>query len=166
MIRIMTSLIRVLFNFVLLIKHQSDKGVLKFKWFEGVVLRSFKNFAFLIKHQNDKGVLKFKWSSNLESHLNLKSSKFKVKVNVQMMWGKSLQIRRVMGCTNRETVLLLILRGLSHSSIFLLAFIHFSFDNNSFDCFSGQKIFRTTMNCPISRMAEKFFNRPISKGCF
>ena len=125
---------------------------------------------FLIKHQSDKGVLKFKlvqvwrviWTWSHQSP----KFKVKVKVNVQKMWGNSLQIRRVMGCTNRETVLLLILRGLSHSSIFLLAFIHFSFDNNSFDCFSGQKIFRTTMNCPISRMAEKFFNRPISKGCF
>ena len=60
MIRIMTSLIRMLYNFAFLLKHQSDKVVLKFNRFEGVVVRSFKNFAFLIKHQSDEVVLKFK----------------------------------------------------------------------------------------------------------
>ena len=60
MIRIMTSLIRMLYNFASLLKHQSDKVVLKFNRFEGEVVRSFKNFAFLIKHQSDEVVLKFK----------------------------------------------------------------------------------------------------------
>ena len=60
MIRIMTSLIRRLYNFAFLLKHQSDKVVLKFNRCEGVVVRSFKNFAFLIKHQSDEVVLKFK----------------------------------------------------------------------------------------------------------